>query len=189
MRAAPARGQGPQPYAAAPYGSRSVTPDRERARPNAHFGHTPPYASRVAHSPYSPHPTSDRVVGAYVHTYEPAPRDPYQPPIPSMRPPHEGPDHARPHQHVASATPIFDALYAEYRRSFRALPGDRSGEEDLGFTAFGHREQRGAWERPGGWERTGTWDGGGWSGHGRHQRTNLPAALPPAPRDGRRRGL
>ncbi|MFE1955021.1 hypothetical protein ACFW9D_31640, partial [Streptomyces sp. NPDC059524] len=36
-----------------------------------------------------------------------------------------------------SATPIYDALYAEYRRSFRALPGDRSGEEELGFTSFG----------------------------------------------------
>ncbi|MFS8203896.1 hypothetical protein ACLVWQ_35135 [Streptomyces sp. CWNU-52B] len=36
-----------------------------------------------------------------------------------------------------SATPIYDALYAEYLRSFRTLPGDRSGEEDLGFTAFG----------------------------------------------------
>ena len=36
-----------------------------------------------------------------------------------------------------SATPIYDALYSEYRRSFRALPGDRSGEEDLGFAAFG----------------------------------------------------
>jgi hypothetical protein len=36
-----------------------------------------------------------------------------------------------------SATPIYDALCAEYRRSFRTLPGDRSGEEDLGFTAFG----------------------------------------------------
>ncbi|WP_345654434.1 hypothetical protein [Streptomyces tremellae] len=36
-----------------------------------------------------------------------------------------------------STTPIYDALYSEYLRSFRALPGDRSGEEDLGFTAFG----------------------------------------------------
>jgi hypothetical protein len=26
-------------------------------------------------------------------------------------------------------TPIYDALYAEYRRLFRALPGDRTGEE------------------------------------------------------------
>ncbi|MCB5180518.1 hypothetical protein [Streptomyces antimicrobicus] len=36
-----------------------------------------------------------------------------------------------------SPTPIYDALYSEYLRSFRALPGDRTGEEDLGFTAFG----------------------------------------------------
>ncbi|MFJ6612949.1 hypothetical protein ACIQPT_22035 [Streptomyces sp. NPDC091289] len=36
-----------------------------------------------------------------------------------------------------SPTPIYDALYSEYRRSFRALPGDRSGEENLGFPAFG----------------------------------------------------
>ncbi|WP_260334535.1 hypothetical protein [Streptomyces beigongshangae] len=37
----------------------------------------------------------------------------------------------------SSATPIYDALYAEYLRSFRALPGDRNGEEEYGFTAFG----------------------------------------------------
>lgn len=36
-----------------------------------------------------------------------------------------------------SHTPIYDALYSEYRRSFRALPGDRSGEEALGLPAFG----------------------------------------------------
>ncbi|MCM2414978.1 MULTISPECIES: hypothetical protein [unclassified Streptomyces] len=36
-----------------------------------------------------------------------------------------------------SHTPIYDALYSEYRRSFRALPGDRSGEESLGLPAFG----------------------------------------------------
>ncbi len=36
-----------------------------------------------------------------------------------------------------SATPIYDALYAEFRRLFRALPGDRAGEEDLHFTGFG----------------------------------------------------
>ncbi|MEU8438014.1 hypothetical protein AB0F18_34975 [Streptomyces sp. NPDC029216] len=39
---------------------------------------------------------------------------------------------------AASHTPIFDALYSEYLRSFRALPGDRTGEEDLGFTAFSY---------------------------------------------------
>ncbi|AZM63101.1 MULTISPECIES: hypothetical protein [unclassified Streptomyces] len=37
-----------------------------------------------------------------------------------------------------SATPIYDALYTEYVKSFRSLPGDRSGEEELGFTAFGN---------------------------------------------------
>ncbi|MBC9728747.1 hypothetical protein [Streptomyces sp. TRM68367] len=37
-----------------------------------------------------------------------------------------------------SATPIYDALYAEYVKSLRSLPGDRSGEEELGFTAFGN---------------------------------------------------
>ncbi|MDI3418996.1 hypothetical protein [Streptomyces luteolus] len=35
-----------------------------------------------------------------------------------------------------SATPIYDALYSEWRRFFRALPGDRSGEEDLRFRGF-----------------------------------------------------
>lgn len=127
-----------------------------------------------------------------MHTYEPAPRDPYQPPpIPGMRPSHEAAtEHPRPQPPAsASATPIFDALYAEYRRSFRALPGDRTGEEDLKFTAFGPREQRGGWDRQGGWERTGTWDGGHWRGTGRHQRPGLPAALPPAPRDSGRHGL
>ncbi|MFF3494330.1 hypothetical protein ACFYWS_23600 [Streptomyces sp. NPDC002795] len=35
-----------------------------------------------------------------------------------------------------SVTPIYDALFAEWRRSFRTLPGDRSGEDDLGFRGF-----------------------------------------------------
>ncbi|MBB5937446.1 hypothetical protein [Streptomyces zagrosensis] len=108
-----------------------------------------------------------------------------------MRPSHEGATaYARPQQPpVASATPIFDALYAEYRRSFRALPGDRSGEEDLEFTAFGHRDQRTSWDRSGGWERAGTWDGGNWTTTGRHQRPGLPALLPPGTRGHRRHGL
>ncbi|MDV9174265.1 hypothetical protein R6V09_29665 [Streptomyces sp. W16] len=37
-----------------------------------------------------------------------------------------------------SATPIYDRLYSEWVKTFRSLPGDRSGEEELGFTAFGH---------------------------------------------------
>ncbi|QMU66829.1 hypothetical protein [Streptacidiphilus sp. P02-A3a] len=57
----------------------------------------------------------------------PAPGAPAQQ-IPAMRPAFEG---------EPSATPIFDALYAEFRRRFRALPGDREGEEELRFTGFG----------------------------------------------------
>lgn len=77
--------------------------------------------------------------------------------IPGMRSPHEP-------MTSHSATPIYDSLYAEYRRLFRALPGDRTGEEELRFTGFG----------------TGTahWDGG------RRAGGLLPAVLPPAPRDG-----
>ena len=50
-----------------------------------------------------------------------------------------------------SGTPIFDALYSEFRRRFRALPGDREGEEELGFTGFGYyggASGYAAWERP-----------------------------------------
>ncbi|RKN43729.1 hypothetical protein [Streptomyces hoynatensis] len=56
-----------------------------------------------------------------------------------MRAPYEGP--------TASATPIYDSLCAEYRRLFRALPGDRSGEEELRFVAFGtiHGVGYGSW--------------------------------------------
>jgi hypothetical protein len=67
-----------------------------------------------------------------VHAYDVSRRQSYQP-IPTARQaarsaqdPHGGP----------SATPIYDALYAEYVRSFRTCPGDRSGEEELVFTGF-----------------------------------------------------
>jgi hypothetical protein len=82
---------------------------------------------------------------------------------------------------AATGTPIYDALYAEYRRLFRALPGDRSGEEDLRFEGFGSPYS----------SRTGTggdrW-GGYWEATSRQRRPALPAALPPAPRDARRHG-
>ncbi|MFC6985852.1 hypothetical protein [Streptomyces cirratus] len=39
---------------------------------------------------------------------------------------------------AASHTPIYDLLYSEYLRAFRALPGDRTGEEHLGFTSFSY---------------------------------------------------
>jgi hypothetical protein len=54
-----------------------------------------------------------------------------------MRPAYEA-------ESAGSATPIYDALYAEYRRLFRALPGDRTGEEDLKFTGFGPRRPYGS---------------------------------------------
>ncbi|RKT03909.1 hypothetical protein BX286_1849 [Streptomyces sp. 3211.6] len=50
----------------------------------------------------------------------------------------------RDHAPAASHTPIFDALYSEYLRAFRALPGDRTGEEDLGFTAFSYGSSHGS---------------------------------------------
>ncbi|MBB6416618.1 hypothetical protein [Streptomyces sp. AK010] len=65
-----------------------------------------------------------------MHAYE-VPRRHSFSPIPSAR-------SAQDSQGGPSATPIYDALYAEYVKSFRALPGDRSGEEKLGFTAFGN---------------------------------------------------
>ncbi|MGH3311881.1 MAG: hypothetical protein ACRDP3_15055 [Streptomyces sp.] len=83
-----------------------------------------------------------------------------------------------------SGTPIYDSLYAEYGRLFRTLPGDRSGEEELRFD-FGTVHGTG----------TGHWGSGGWhSDSWRHDvlplRTGqLPAALPPAPRDGHAYGL
>jgi hypothetical protein len=67
-----------------------------------------------------------------VHAYEVSRRQPF-PSIPSARPAHAAPS--------PSATPIYDALYAEYVRSFRTLPGDRSGEERLAFGGpwrYGH---------------------------------------------------
>jgi hypothetical protein len=76
-----------------------------------------------------------------------------------------------------SPTPIYDALYAEYRRSFKALPGDRSGEEHLGFV-FGRRERRKGWDRVAEWE----------AGRGQH-RAQPPRALPPARRDNGGQGL
>ncbi|MFD1923169.1 hypothetical protein [Streptomyces beijiangensis] len=86
-----------------------------------------------------------------------------------------------------SPTPIYDALYSEYRRSFRALPGDRSGEENTEFTAFGsgmHSSGRsghysghtGSWPAPG--------HSSGYTTGRQHTGNHLPAALPPGPRRG-----
>ncbi|CAL9412495.1 hypothetical protein SUDANB15_01674 [Streptomyces sp. enrichment culture] len=109
-----------------------------------------------------------------------------------------------------SATPIYDALYTEYVRSFRALPGDRSGEEDLGFTAFGNIPHGtgpygghspgasvgssgsgayGAYGAGAGSTRQGTGQQPQWQRVGpvgRHATgmRHVPAGLPPAPRRG-----
>ncbi|WP_443078740.1 hypothetical protein [Streptomyces sp. NBC_01497] len=77
-----------------------------------------------------------------------------------------------------STTPIYDALYSEYLRSFRALPGDRSGEENLGFTAFGIGARGGYGGRYG--ERT--VHPGSWQRDTRGTPRHAAAALPPAPR-------
>ncbi|MEE1840533.1 hypothetical protein ABZ776_37705 [Streptomyces sp. NPDC007076] len=101
-----------------------------------------------------------------------------------------------------SQTPIYDALYSEYRRSFRALPGDRSGEENHGFMAFGtglfgSRLPLSGHSGPSAGFSTGLAVTGGGTGHGsgnhtgglgswqrvgRHSGRTLPAALPPGSR-------
>lgn len=101
-----------------------------------------------------------------------------------------------------SPTPIYDALYSEYRRSFRALPGDRSGEENLGFPGFGaglfasraplsghpassghsgHGGHNGQSGSGGQSQHTGSL--GSWQRVGRHAGRPRPAALPPGSRD------
>ncbi|MEV4880683.1 hypothetical protein [Streptomyces cyaneofuscatus] len=98
-----------------------------------------------------------------------------------------------------SATPIYDALYSEYRRSFRALPGDRSGEENLRFPAFGaglfasRAPLGGGHPSPAAQSRhTGTGSSvqsqhtgtlGSWQRVGRHAGRPRPAALPPGSRE------
>jgi len=63
-----------------------------------------------------------------VHTFDASPRSPFQRYIPAMRTAQDATG--------GSGTPIYDALYSEYRRLFRTLPGDRSGEEQLQFHGF-----------------------------------------------------
>lgn len=92
----------------------------------AHTGSRP----RVRNGPPTgPHPPGPGVVWTYVHLYDVPRRQSFQP-VRSVRPGQDTPG-------GPSATPIYDALIAEYVKSYRTLPGDRSGEEDLGFVAFG----------------------------------------------------
>ncbi|TQJ48037.1 hypothetical protein OHU34_32995 [Streptomyces sp. NBC_00080] len=130
-----------------------------------------------------------------MHTYD-VPRRPSFQPIPSARP-------AQDASGGPSATPIYDALYAEYVKTFRSLPGDRSGEDELGFTAFGnipHHTGSHPAPRPGSFSssysaysagaqsaRVGQqsqWQRVGQLGQQAAPTTmhHVPAALPPAPR-------
>lgn len=97
-----------------------------------------------------------------------------------------------------SATPIYDALYAEYVESRRSLPGDRSGEERLGFDAFGSFAHRsGSYGGPGSGSIGGSLGGGAYSAYSagassarqggagsQQQWQRVPAGLPPMPRRG-----
>ena len=111
----------------------------------------------------APHPPGGLFVGTVVQPYDSSrPRGSRygQGQIPGMRPP-------RLPAAETSATPIYDSLYAEYSRLFRALPGDRSGEEALAFEGFGTVHGTGLWDALDLRESDG----------------KLPA-LPPSPRDG-----
>nr|WP_243745128.1 hypothetical protein [Streptomyces hainanensis] len=108
-----------------------------------------------------------------MHTYEASrPQHARPAPIPGMRSAYDQPP-------GGSGTPIYDSLCAEYRRLFRALPGDRTGEEELRFVGFSRiRPIHGA-------------GAGGWRDYGRHHELAppvyayvpvvhpTPAALPP----------
>ncbi|MGW8380342.1 hypothetical protein [Streptomyces sp. ODS28] len=79
-----------------------------------------------------------------------------------------------------SGTPIYDSLYAEYRRLFRALPGDRSGEEELRFEGFGTVHGTGI----GQWDGNAHWSHSAWQPPEQRRPAALPAARPPGQRDG-----
>ncbi|MFD4526445.1 hypothetical protein ACFWP7_21460 [Streptomyces sp. NPDC058470] len=121
-----------------------------------------------------------------MHTYDVPRRQPYQP-VPVARPAQDPPG-------GPSATPIYDALYAEWVRSFRALPGDRHGEEELGFAAFGNLPQStNSFSSFSSYGSYSSYSAGAYSARqhtsGRQQQHStamhhVPAALPPAPRRG-----
>ncbi|MFG2619890.1 hypothetical protein ACGFXC_20005 [Streptomyces sp. NPDC048507] len=84
---------------------------------------------------------------------------------------------------AASHTPIYDTLYSEYLRAFRALPGDRSGEEDLGFTAFSYGSSYSGGGYGGSYgsgSYAGGWNGSAWQPSEPWQPAHAPAA-PPQP--------
>lgn len=139
-----------------------------------------------------------------MHAYDVPRSRPYQS-IPSSRSAQDSPG-------GPSATPIYDRLYSEWVKTFRSLPGDRSGEEELGFTAFGHSPHStgsfsggsfGGGSLGGGsysaysagaysarqqsqWQRVGQLGHSGQQQqqHGHTGMHHIPAALPPGPRRG-----
>lgn len=131
-----------------------------------------------------------------MHSYDVSRAPSYPSTVPPMRPARD-----RDSAPAASHTPIYDALYSEYLRSFRALPGDRTGEEDLGFTAFSYggsgTGSYGSGWNGSAWQQTDTWQPAytpqpqpvysyAYAGGRQHQTgmQHIPAALPPAPRRG-----
>lgn len=115
-----------------------------------------------------------------MYSYEPVSRTSYPNYIPGMRPPRD----ASPESHPGSVTPIYDALCSEYRRSFRTLPGDRAGEEELRFKGFG-APSPGGYAQPyaGSYQGQSSGYNPAWDSYYGRQRSgsSLPA-LPPAPR-------
>ncbi|MET9469145.1 hypothetical protein ABZY44_31000 [Streptomyces sp. NPDC006544] len=86
---------------------------------------------------------------------------------------------------AASHTPIYDTLYSEYLRAFRTLPGDRSGEEDLGFTAFSYggsytAAASGTYGGPGA-HPYGGWNGSSWQQADAWQASYAPQPAPQPP--------
>lgn len=81
---------------------------------------------------------------------------------------------------AASHTPIYDTLYSEYLRAFRALPGDRTGEEDLGFTAFSYGSSYSGGPYSGSYG-AGSSYGSGWNGSAWQQTEPWQPAYTPVP--------
>ncbi len=101
-----------------------------------------------------------------MHSYDSSRAPSYPSSVPAMRPARD-----RDSSPAVSHTPIYDTLYSEYLRAFRALPGDRTGEEDHGFTGFSY----------GGSYTSGSSYGSGWSGSGWQRVDGWQPPYAPAP--------